>query len=297
MNRSDDQMKSIGAEMMNALANFVGCDAPKEQPDDYIGDDGLLYCHNCHTKKQTRLKFPKEFGGGERIVPCCCKCESDRIDEEARRRKEAERRNYIAQLKSASLMDSMFKESTFNNARIDQYNNKAMTWARNYATRFDEMLARNRGAVFYGDPGTGKTYTAACIANHVLDRGISVMMTSFVKLNMMCGLNRTERDQKILDAMSEVKLLIIDDLGAERGSDFSLERVYSFIDTRVRAKLPLILTTNFNLQEMQSTADMRYWRIFDRVFQVCFPVEVAGPSRRLREAAKVYQEMESLFNE
>lgn len=102
MNRVDDQMKSIGAEMMNALANFVGCDAPKEQPDDYIGDDGLLYCHNCHTKKQTRLKFPKEFGGGERIVPCCCKCESDRIDEEARRRKEAEQRNYIAQLKRAT---------------------------------------------------------------------------------------------------------------------------------------------------------------------------------------------------
>ena len=76
-----------------------------------------------------------------------------------------------------------------------------------------------------------------------------------------------------------------------------MERVYSFIDSRVRARLPLILTTNLSLRQMQETTDLRYQRIYDRVFQVCYPVEVTGTSRRKREAAKLYREMTELLED
>ena len=123
-------------------------------------------------------------------------------------------------------------------------------------------------------------------------------MTSFVKLNAILGNYRQEDDDEtIIRKLNEARLLVIDDLGVERGTDYSLEHVYNVIDSRSRAKRPLILTTNLSLQQMQGSVDIRYRRIYDRVFQICYPVEFLGPSWRMAEASKLHREMETLFAE
>ncbi len=291
-------MNDMKTALADSLLNMVGCDAPGPQEGDYVCADGLLYCGKCNTKKQTRVQLPEQFGNLVRVVPCICECEVARLEAEKKAAQLAKDRERIKRLRCRSLMDEMFRHSTFDNARMDEYNQKPMRIAKIYAEQFEQMLEKNRGILFYGPPGTGKTYSAACIANFLLDKGIPVMMTSFVKLNQIVSSRRVEDDdESILDAMNRAQLLIIDDLGAERDSEYSVERVYSFIDNRVRSKLPLILTTNLSMRQMQETKDIRYQRIYDRIFQVCFPVEVPGTSRRMREAAKLYQEMESLFDE
>lgn len=291
-------MNSMGNTMLDALMNVIGCDAPGPAEGDFIGDDGLLHCGKCRTKKQTRFRLPEQLGGAEKIVPCACQCEVKRREAEEAAAQRARDQERIARLRRKSLMDEMFRQSTFEHAKVDEYNQKPMHIARRYTERFSEMLEKNRGILFYGPPGTGKTYTAACIANALLDQGIPVMMTSFVKLNQIVTTSHsTDDDESVLDAMNRARLLIIDDLGAERDTDYSVERVYSFIDNRVRAKLPLILTTNLSLRQMQETTDLRYQRIYDRVFQVCYPVEVTGTSRRKREAAKLYREMTELLED
>lgn len=58
--------------------------------------------------------------------------------------------------------------------------------------------------------------------------------------------------------MNQSKLLIIDDLGAERGTDYSLERVYDIIDSRYRSNKPIILTTNLTMEQMKNCEDIRY---------------------------------------
>ena len=91
--------------------------------------------------------------------------------------------------------------------------------------------------------------------------------------------------------MNSAKLLIIDDLGAERSTDFALEKVYNIIDSRYRAGLPMILTTNLTLKEMKEATDIRYSRIYDRIFEVCYPMEFTGPSWRKVEASRRFEEM------
>lgn len=88
--------------------------------------------------------------------------------------------------------------------------------------------------------------------------------------------------------MNQSKLLIIDDLGAERGTDYSLERVYDIIDSRYRSNKPIILTTNLTMEQMKNCEDIRYNRIYDRIFEMCYPVKVNGLSWRKRGAASRY---------
>ncbi len=86
-----------------------------------------------------------------------------------------------------------------------------------------------------------------------------------------------------------------DDLGAERNTDYALEKVYNVIDSRVRADKPMILTTNLTFDEMMRNPDIRYRRIYDRIFEHCFPVEIPGKSFRIIKAAQRQKELADYF--
>ena len=87
------------------------------------------------------------------------------------------------------------------------------------------------------------------------------------------------------------KLLILDDLGTERNTDYALEKVYNIIDSRSRASKPMILTTNLSLDEMMDATDIRYKRIYDRILETCYPVEISGDSFRMQSAAQRFDRM------
>ena len=149
---------------------------------DYIGKDGLLYCGVCRTKKQTRLPASDFTGGREIIVPCICKCkveENKRKEEEEKKRQEMQR---LERLKASSLMDAKLKAARLDGYQVDGDNQKIYNLAGNYVKRFDEMYEKRQGLLFWGLVGTGKSYTAACIANELLNQMIPVVMTSFVKI-------------------------------------------------------------------------------------------------------------------
>ena len=237
---------------------------------DYIGKDGLLYCGVCRTKKQTRLPASDFTGGREIIVPCICKCkveENKRKEEEEKKRQEMQR---LERLKA--------------------------NLAGNYVKRFDEMYEKRQGLLFWGTVGTGKSYTAACIANELLNQMIPVVMTSFVKILQNIQGNPDE-EERIMAGLNAAKLLIIDDLGAERSTDYALEKVYNIIDSRYLSGKPLILTTNMTLKDMQESEDIRYRRIYDRIFEMCFPVRFAGRSWREKAASKRFDAMKNLMEE
>ena len=100
-----------------------------------------------------------------------------------------------------------------------------------------------------------------------------------------------EDEEAFIRKMNRAKLLVIDDLGAERSTDYALEKVYNIIDSRYRSKKPMILTTNLTLSQMQNTGDIRYTRIYDRNFEVCYPIECKGEAWRKLEAADRFEEM------
>lgn len=284
----------MNVNLAEALASMIGCDADKPNYQDYVGEDGLVYCHVCHKKKQTRLSF-EVFGLPDKIVPCACKCQKDKWEEEERRKKAAKDFELISKLKKASLMSGKYADSDFSKCKDNGHNSKAINAAKRYVEKFSLMLEKNQGLLFYGTPGTGKTYLAACIANELIQRKTPVLMTSFVKLLSQMS-NFGDDKESIINRMNAADLLIIDDLGAERSTDTALEQVYNIIDSRYRERKPMILTTNLTLGAMQQVQDIRYSRIYDRIFEVCYPIEFTGPSWRYAEAAERYEEMKSMFD-
>lgn len=280
----------IGEVAEKVLTNIA--DSAGSLPDDYIGSDGLLYCGQCNTRKEREIIW---FDGKPKKVPVMCKCraEEERLKKE-QMQKEEEMRS-IQRAKISSMMDDTFRTACFANYQIRNGNERHLKVAKKYCIEFSKMYERNQGLLFWGTVGTGKSYTAACIANYLLEANTSVVMTSFVRiLQEMQGFDR-EREETFTSKLNSVKLLIIDDLGAERSTDYALEKVYGIIDNRYRAKKPLILTTNLTLQQMQEATDIRYARIYDRIFEMCYPMEFSGVSWRKREAAQRYEETRKIL--
>ena len=280
----------IGEVTEKVLASIA--DSADSLPDDYTGSDGLLYCGRCNTRKEREIIW---FDNKPKKVPVMCKCraEEERLKKE-QMQKEEEMRS-IQRAKISSMMDDTFRTACFANYQIRNGNERHLKVAKKYCIEFSKMYERNQGLLFWGTVGTGKSYTAACIANYLLEANTSVVMTSFVRiLQEMQGFDR-EREETFTNKLNSVKLLIIDDLGAERSTDYALEKVYGIIDNRYRAKKPLILTTNLTLQQMQEATDIRYARIYDRIFEMCYPMEFSGVSWRKREAAQRYEETRKIL--
>lgn len=258
---------------------------------DYAGDDGLLVCGKCLTPKEKLL----QFDGNEFKVPVMCRCRQEAAEREEIDRKRREDMDRVMKLRENSLMDGKFRDSTFASFQQTKHNARNLKLCKRYASGFEEMLEKNQGLLFTGGVGTGKTFVAACIANTLLDNGIPVVMTSFVKILELAQNFRGGEEERYIRRMNRAKLLIIDDLGAERSTDFALEKVYNIIDSRYRASLPMILTTNLTLAEMKEAADLRYSRIYDRIFEVCYPMEFTGPSWRKVEASRRFDEMKQFL--
>lgn len=252
--------------------------------------DGVLVCGKCHTNKEKKIQL-----AGECVtVRCICKCESEERARIQKQKDYEEEMRRIERLKVASLMDAKLKSATLKTFTQKEDNQKLYTIVKNYVDNFETFYKSNRGLLFWGTVGTGKSYAAACIANELLNRKTPVVMTSFVKVLQVIQDN-TENETEFVNRLCAARLLIIDDLGTERNTDYALEKVYNVIDSRYRTGKPLILTTNLNLQDMQMTQDIRYQRIYDRIFEMCHPVMVNGTSWRINQAKERFNETKRLL--
>lgn len=256
----------------------------KDEPGDYVGEDGLLYCGKCHTPKQTRLGFNPITGEKvETIVPAVCQCQRE-ADEEAERRAVRERfRNDMARRREDGLSCPDGLRFTF--AQDDRQHPKVSDACQRYVECWDEMKENNIGVLFYGSVGTGKSFLASCIGNGLLERQVPVAATNFPRLlNLLQG---TYEKQALLDRLSIYKLLIVDDLGVERDSAYAEEQIFNIIDARSSSELPVIVTTNLTLEELEHPTSMQYARIYDRVLEMCpIRLKLAGESRRQVNASE-----------
>lgn len=293
-------------EMFNALGFMenIAAKGIKNQvrnPGDYEDEEGLLVCGVCGEQRQKFIDFaaPTEDDPNHTKklkVATMCRCEREVEERRKREKQNEEDMERIRKLKKASLMDEKLSGATFRNFKPTKYNARNLKLCQRYAEKFDLMLEKNQGLLFWGDVGTGKSFAAACIANYLLEQKIPVIMTSFVKLLEVIQASR-EEEPAILNRLGYAKLVIFDDLGAERGTDYALEKVYNIIDSRYRKSLPMILTTNLTIEEMKRDMDIRYSRIYDRIFEICYPMQFTGPSWRKTEASRRFDEMKKLLEE
>lgn len=238
---------------------------------DYMGEDGLLICGECHTPKQVKV----EFMGIEKTPYCMCKCESERYNAECERFKAMQESIEIDRLRSVGIQDRKIISFTF--ANDDGRNQKISNLSRRYAECFEEIKANNCGLLLFGEPGTGKSFFAGCIANALIDRGYHVLATNITRLQNQ--LFAVENKNELLQEITRYDLLLLDDLGAERNTEFSVEQVYTIIDERYKSNKPVIATTNYSPQYLKELQDIQHRRIYDRIFEMCTPVKVEGSRR------------------
>lgn len=204
--------------------------------------------------------------------------------------KEFERIQRLNMLKSLCFEDHALYSWTFEK---DNDKNPVMKVARDYVSKWSDFASKNAGLVLWGDVGTGKTFFAACIANALVEQNVSVKMTNFSTI--LNDLFAESDKNKYLDRLNKHSLLIIDDLGIERGTEYALEQVYNVIDTRYKSGKPLIITTNLTLDELKYPTDIPHKRIYDRVLGMCVPVMFNGVNFRKEEAAAKMEAAKKLF--
>lgn len=258
------------------------------EPGDYTGEDGLLYCGKCRTPKQFRMDAPPLEG---RLLPCPCRCEQERIDREAAEQEAHRHRQAVADLKRLGFTDPAMRGWTFAN---DNGKCPQMKHAHFYVEHWDTMLAENIGYLLWGGVGTGKSYFAGCIANALMEQEITVRMTNFALiLNDLTA--SFEGRNEYISQLCHALLLIIDDFGMERGTEYGLEQVYNVIDSRYRSRRPLIVTTNIPLHDLRHPQDTAHARIYDRLLEMCVPISCIGVSFRKETAQEKLERLKLLI--
>ena len=235
------------------------CDDTSE----YIKDN-MIYCRKCNEPRREWLSL---IGG---YVPVMCSC---MIAEQ----KKQDRLARIEKYRNTGFPDKELQKCRFD--LDDQKSKKASDMCRNYARRFEDFKKAGKGLILFGGVGTGKTFLASCIANELIDNGVPCLVTNFARIiNTIQGMY--EGKQKYLDSLNEFDLLVIDDLGIERNTEYVNELVYNIIDARYRSGKPMIITTNLKYSDLYHTEDTSKARIYSRIIEMCLPILVSGEDRR-----------------
>lgn len=181
-----------------------------------------------------------------------------------------------------SLMDEEFKNCTFESWDFSLGSNKKMfEIGKRYADNFQKCKDENIGLLIYGPPGNGKTFLSACITNELIKKLTPVVCVSVIGLlqRIQKTFSKFEKEgvETVLSSLDNAELLILDDLGTEKMSDWSISVIYQIIDSRARLKKPLIITTNIDLEEIKERYDRR---TYDRIIELCTQIKNEGSSIR-----------------
>ena len=250
--------------------------------------NGHIYCKVCGKRVDGEL-LDLEF---TKFIPRIkCECEIKRDKENAER----EILTRISSLKRDCFSSPNQHQYTFEKFLNEK--GQAYKVAYNYAKSFEQMKEDNVGLLFYGDVGSGKTYLACSIANELIEREqvkVKIMNLSQVINQIQKSAFKLDSNE-IIDNLSNIPLLILDDLGIERDTSYAREQVYNIINSRYLKGRPTIFTTNLSLEIIQNpNVDLEYQRIYSRILEMTIPVKVTGEDFRRKiqqEKLRKYKEL------
>lgn len=236
----------------------------------------------------------------QRIQPCECpgatiarEAEAKAAQEEAERKKQDDHRATVNELQERSGLAARERGRTFESFIETPENSKALKTAKRYVERIIDGTIKDidkKSLFLFGSYGTGKTYLATAIANAVID---GEKRTLYTRFGEMCrdvqrafDKGAKESDGDIMRKYKKCGLLIIDDLGKERFTDWSLALLFEIIDARYRDMRPTVITSNYSVEETvrKMTANgadaTTAGAIADRIEEDYFLVQILGQSWR-----------------
>jgi DNA replication protein DnaC len=161
-------------------------------------------------------------------------------------------------------------------------------FVRSWVDDMETNLEAGRGLWLMGDPGTGKTTLAMLVSKAALEDSRSVAIYSLPKL--LARIRQTYDSEpggdsylSFFERLTSVDLLHIDDLGAEKRSDWVLEQLYALVNERYEAQKSMLVTTNLDPQQLEEQIGPR---TVSRLVEICGePLPLFGPDRRVQPHA------------
>jgi DNA replication protein DnaC len=194
------------------------------------------------------------------------------------------RRQIIALRKARSLsavIPRRYHDVAFERYPVTEIDGQVVAATRRFADAIDERLDAGRGLWFMGSVGTGKTTLAMLVSKAALKAGRSVAIYSLPRLlNEIRDTHRAERSHvDLLDRLTSVDLLHIDDVGAERTTDWVLEELYSIVNARYEDQRSMVITTN--ILDREALCEQISERTVSRLTEMCDELPLLGHDRRM----------------
>ncbi len=181
----------------------------------------------------------------------------------------------------SAVIPRRYREVSFEVPPVSEMAPMIVTATRRFAADIDAQLDAGRGLWFMGPVGTGKTTLAMLVSKAAIKAGRSVAIYSLPRLlNEIRDTHRAERSHvALLDRLTAVDLLHIDDVGAERSTDWVLEELYSIVNGRYEDERSMVITTNIDNRE--ALCDQITARTVSRLTEMCDELPVLGYDHRM----------------
>jgi DNA replication protein DnaC len=185
----------------------------------------------------------------------------------------------------ASVIPAKYRGVSFDRPPITDLEPTVVGVVREYVDDLASQLDSGRGLWLMGDVGTGKTSLAMLVSKAALEHGRSVAIYSLPRL--LARIRRTydadigeQSYLEFFERLTAVDLLHLDDLGAEKRTDWVLEQLYSLIDERYESQRAIVVTTNLDQARLEEQIGAR---TVSRLVEICGdPLPLFGDDLRYR---------------
>lgn len=212
------------------------------------------------------------------------------FEEEKKLRKMQEFANKVDKIIKNSKMSKRNLNYKFDNFEVNSNNKKVYQSLKNYSEKLVNEVER-KGLILVGNNGVGKTHLACSIANELIKNGIPIIYGTLI--NLLAELKNTYdvynniSEMKIIKLYEKVDLLIIDDLGKEKPSEWGLEKLFTIINSRYENNLPVIITTNYDqnslIDRLSINGEIETAKsIISRLYEMCYLVKIEDRDHRIK---------------
>jgi DNA replication protein DnaC len=188
----------------------------------------------------------------------------------------------------ASVIPPRYRGVSFDRPPVTEIEPMVVRVVRSWVEDLEANVEAGRGLWLMGDTGTGKTTLAMLVSKAALQDNRSVAIYSLPKL--LARIRRTYDSEpggdsylSFFERLTSVDLLHIDDLGAEKRSDWVLEQLYALVNERYEAQRSMVVTTNLDQQQLEEQIGPR---TVSRLIEICGdPLPLFGPDQRVQARA------------
>ena len=275
-------------ESLNTNELLTTINIPINLENTYEGEDGLLYCTKCHTRRVTKDIIPM-FG---KRMPIVCECMKEAERKEKEREEQEAKLAQLDRIRGACLLGDRYKHATFESTDLDRPDDfkKAFQRCRKYCQIADNALENGYGIYIYGDDrGTGKSHLTACICNELMSQMKPCLWTNFFKITelIQSTWGGDADSSAVIRRVCEVDFLFLDDLGTEKltkgGEDNWLQgQVFDIINRRYNNRKPTIFSSNYSLNQLITDRGMME-KTVDRIAEMSTAIiKLSGESYRMK---------------